>query len=241
MITGCSKGIGLAVLSNQLRLGQIIIGISRSETMEIKELRDAYPDTFIFKQYDLCQALISSPSFFLNGVDKPSFNYCVLNAGIRSRVPIVEATNETYQRVIDVNSLSPLLMANQLAQINISKNKGLNVLFVSSIVGNLGFSELSTYATSKSALDGFMRSFAVEMAPFNIRANSIAPGFVKTSYYENFVKNKPDLYEWTLSRTPMNRWATSEEIAKCVQFLVSSDNSYMTGSTVYCDGGWTAS
>ena len=134
----------------------------------------------------------------------------------------------------------PILLSKILSETSIRQHKPLNILFISSIVGNLGFSELSTYATSKSALDGFMKSFSAELAPFNIRANCLAPGFVKTSYYHNFKTSKPELYQWTLERTPLHRWASPMEVAKISEFLVSPLNTYMTGTVVFCDGGWSA-
>ena len=111
---------------------------------------------------------------------------------------------------------------------------------ISSIVGLRGFNELSSYAVSKAALEGFIKSSSVEWAKDNIRVNGLAPGFVESSYAESFKKNKSSLYEWTLDQIPMKRWGTCEEIANIIKFLVSNLNSYMTGTIVYCDGGWTA-
>ena len=80
---------------------------------------------------------------------------------------------------------------------------------------------------------------AIEYANNNIRINCIAPGFIKSSYYENFKKNA-ELYEWTKNRTPMNRWGEVDEIYPLVEFLLSKGSSYITGNTIYVDGGWTA-
>ena len=132
------------------------------------------------------------------------------------------------------------MLSKILSETAISHHKSLNILFISSIVGNLGFSDLTTYATSKSALDGFMKSFSAELAPFNMRANCLSPGFVKTSYYQRFKATNPELYKWTLERTPLHRWASPMEIAKISEFLVSPLNSYMTGTVVFCDGGWSS-
>ena len=73
----------------------------------------------------------------------------------------------------------------------------------------------------------------------NIQINALAPGFCKTSYFENFQTNK-DLYEFTLSRTPMGRWGESKEIADVCVFLASSMSSYITGEVLKVDGGWSA-
>ena len=80
---------------------------------------------------------------------------------------------------------------------------------------------------------------AVEFAEKNIQINALAPGFCKTSYFENFQENK-ELYDFTLSRTPMNRWGESKEIADVCVFLASSMSNYMTGEVLKVDGGWSA-
>ena len=73
----------------------------------------------------------------------------------------------------------------------------------------------------------------------NIRVNCINPGFVKTSFYEKF-KKKKELYDWTISKTPQKRWASSEEISNVVIFLLSKNSSYINGQSINIDGGWTA-
>ena len=85
-----------------------------------------------------------------------------------------------------------------------------------------------------------MKSAAVELAKSQIQLNCLAPGFVESSYAEEFKLKKKELYEWTISQTPMGRWGTCEEIADLAIFLISEKNSFMTGSVIYSDGGWTA-
>ena len=85
-----------------------------------------------------------------------------------------------------------------------------------------------------------MKSAAIEYAKKNIQINCIAPGFVESSYASDFKHTKPELYKWTIEQTPMGRWGTCDEIADVAIFAISEKNSYMTGSVIYCDGGWTA-
>ena len=95
------------------------------------------------------------------------------------------------------------------------------------------------YASTKSALDGLTKSLAIEFKKRKVRFNIVHPGFVKTSYYEKFKKNKFALYNWTLKKIPLNRWGESNEISKMVCFLLSEDASYLTGQSINIDGGWT--
>lgn len=240
LITGCSQGIGLAAAARMLKTGFKITGISRSQSKALLKLKSLYPTRFTFYQSNLSTHTLSESSELNNLLNSCPFDFAILNAGIRSRVPLPEANVNIFTSVFDANTLMPIMLSKILSETAISHHKSLNILFISSIVGNLGFSDLTTYATSKSALDGFMKSFSAELAPFNIRANCLSPGFVKTSYYQRFKATNPELYKWTLERTPLHRWASPMEIAKISEFLVSPLNSYMTGTVVFCDGGWSS-
>ena len=91
------------------------------------------------------------------------------------------------------------------------------------------------------ALEGFIKSAAVEYAKKNVRMNLIAPGFIKSSYYNKFLKNQSNLNKWILNRTPMGRWGKPDEVSNVIEFLISEKSSYITGSTIYVDGGWNIS
>ena len=115
-----------------------------------------------------------------------------------------------------------------------------SIVNLGSIVGQTGFSELAGYASTKSALVGLTKSFAVEMAKKKIRANIVSPGFTETSYFNKF-KKKRKLYNWTISRIPMGRWGKPNEIANLISFLLSDNSEYITGENINIDGGWLSS
>ena len=100
---------------------------------------------------------------------------------------------------------------------------------------------MSVYAATKGAIESFSRSLAIEYSSKKIRINCISPGFINTSYASNFKRNKKKLYNWTIEKTPMNRWGESNEIANVIDFLVSNKSSYITGENIFVDGGWVAS
>lgn len=242
LITGCGQGIGLSIIKKTLlhNHDDIVIGISRNENLKIKQLKNKYKDRFLFEQCDIGN--VQKLNSFLNKLQNKygPFNYAVLNAGIRSRSSMEESNLELYRSILEINTIANINITKQIIKNCLTKDVRCNILFISSIVGARGFNELSTYATSKSALEGFMKSIAVEHAKEKIQLNCLAPGFVESSYADNFKLNKKDLYEWTLSQIPMGRWGKCEEIAELALFLVSEKNSYMTGSVIYSDGGWTA-
>ncbi|NIQ15724.1 MAG: SDR family oxidoreductase, partial [Candidatus Dadabacteria bacterium] len=113
------------------------------------------------------------------------------------------------------------------------------IINMSSVAGTHGLPELSAYVASKAAIIGLTKSLALEYAGHNIQINAIAPGFCKTSYFEDF-RQKQELYEFTLDRTPMGRWGESNEVADVCLFLASGLSSYVTGEVINVDGGWSA-
>lgn len=240
IVTGCGKGIGLATVARLLRGGDTVIGISRTRTLGVTGLLHRFKDKFSFLECDISDKAIFDNCLTEAVAVLPAVDYAVGNAGMRSRIPINAASIDRYREVIDVNTLPQIQMAKVLIDHSLEQGHPLKLLFLTSIVGPRGFSDLSTYACSKSALEGFTRSAAVEYARSNIQINCIAPGFIKSSYHKEFARSQPELHKWTLERTPMRRWGTCHEIAHLIAFLVSKHNSYMTGATVYCDGGWTS-
>jgi len=130
------------------------------------------------------------------------------------------------------------MLCHAVLPVMVKRNEG-KIINMSSVAGTNGLPELSSYVTSKAAIVGLTKSLALEYAKNNIQINALAPGFCKTSYYDNFRK-KSDLYDFTLERTPMGRWGESEEVANVCLFLASDLSSYITGDVINVDGGWSA-
>lgn len=242
LITGCGKGIGLACTQEFLEASSdgILLGISRTSTKDIKDLELKYNKRFYFHEADVNNhgEVNSIITKFQNTYG--SLDFAICNAGMRSRISIKDASIDTYRQVLETNTLSQINIVQHLCSSRADQTKFLSILVISSIVGQRGFADLSTYGVSKAALEGFVRSASVELADQNVLINSLNPGFAKSSYENSFKNNKKDLYNWTLEQTPLKRWGECHEIANLALFLVSSKNSYMTGSMVYCDGGWTS-
>ena len=242
LITGCGKGIGLSISKKFLRdePQALIIALSRSINEDINLLIEKYPDKFLFyktdiKEFSTINSILKNAYEQYGGID-----FAICNAGVRSRSSMIESDIDLYRSILEVNAISNINISKLLIESNLKISKKLNLLLISSIVGSRGFKDLTTYAVAKSALEGFMKSAAVEYGDRNIQVNCIAPGFIKSSYAEKFKETKKDLYQWTIEQTPMKRWGTCEEIAELAYFAVSEKNSYMTGTVLYCDGGWTA-
>tara|TARA_B100000674_G_scaffold473530_1_gene464572 strand:- start:401 stop:775 length:375 start_codon:yes stop_codon:yes gene_type:complete len=113
-----------------------------------------------------------------------------------------------------------------------------NLVYVSSIVSQRGFVDLDDYGATKAAAESLIRSIAVRFPEGCF--NSISPGFTKTSYADSFMKKRRNLYEWTVSRAPKNRWGESHEISEIISCMMDASFSYMTGQNIVVDGGWLA-
>ena len=237
LITGAGKGIGQACVHKCLENGAYVFALikNKKDNKKFKRLRNIN----IINGNVNNRSLIKKIFINSKSIGKP-INSLVNNAGIRFRKNFLKISQKELANVFNVNFFSIFNLMQTFSQFVI-KNKLSNpsIVNVSSIVGLLGFNELSGYASSKGALTSLTKSFAVEMSGYGIRANTISPGFVKTSYYKKFKNKKKNLYKWTLSRIPQKRWADPDEIADLISFILSNKSSYLNGENIAIDGGWT--
>jgi 3-oxoacyl-[acyl-carrier protein] reductase len=238
IVTGVGNGIGLDILKSLLAKNINIIGISRSKNKNIKKLEKKYPNQFQFFLFDLKKINkiknLTSKIFSKN----KRIDFLVNNAGIRSRIELNNLNNKKITEVLNTNLIAPINLTKNLLKY-INNKYPISVVMITSIVGNRGFASLSNYASSKGALEAFSKSIAIEYAKKNVRINCVAPGFIKTSYFKTF-KKKKNLYKWTKSKIPMGRWGNPSEVTPLIEFLISQKSSYITGTTIFIDGGWTA-
>jgi 3-oxoacyl-[acyl-carrier protein] reductase len=235
LVTGVGKGIGKAILLNAAKNGAFVYGITRSKKdlmyyKNIKNVKIFHGD--VTKSKDVKKIFYHAKKYNHN------ITGLVNNAGIRLRKKFLQISKIDLQNVFENNFFSAFFIIQIF--LNFSKdNSKLSIVNIGSIVGKLGFSELSAYASSKAALNALSKCIAAESINKKLRINTINPGFVKTSYFEKFKKNKKKLYEWTISRTPAGRWGESEEVANLAIFLLSSNSEFINGEDISIDGGWS--
>lgn len=239
LITGAGKGIGFECVKNCIKEGAFVYAL-------IKDRRDIKKfDLFNKRDLKLVVGNVNNKKLILrilkNSINaKKTINGLVNNAGIRFRKKFSVIKEKELYNVFKVNFFSIFFLIQLFINYLSKFNKSCSIVNISSIVGQIGFKELSAYASSKGALISLTKSLASELANQKIRINSISPGFTKTSYYEKF-KKKKKLYKWTLSRIPMGRWGTSEEVSKLISFLISDNSTYINGENINIDGGWLSS
>jgi NAD(P)-dependent dehydrogenase (short-subunit alcohol dehydrogenase family) len=165
----------------------------------------------------------------------------VNNAGIVEFKPFLELTEEEWDRTLDINLKGYFLCSQACAKEMVKQKSGVIINIASVAMGQvgMGFPGISHYCASKGGIVAMAEALALELAPYNIRVNTIAPGAIDTPMAEA-TKMDPKALEGTLASIPMHRFGKPEEVSNLVLFLASDESSYMTGSTVVVDGGWVA-
>jgi 3-oxoacyl-[acyl-carrier protein] reductase len=235
LITGAGKGIGESTVKLFISKGYFVYALikDKKDNVKFKNFKNISVINGNVQNIKLIKKIITN-----SNKNNKVITCLVNNAGIRQRKKFLNIKKDDLENVFQTNFFS-IFQLMQLFSKNLLKKKlpG-SIVNISSIVGQNGFDELSSYGSSKGALISLTKCFAVEMAKKNIRANSVSPGFTKTSFYKSFKKNKKKLYSWTLSRIPQRRWGKSEEISELIYFLISDNSQYITGENINIDGGW---
>ncbi len=213
-ITGGNKGIGAAICSELNELGLDVRALSSADL----DLADRQ----------------SCVNFLRDTSDWP--DVLILNAGINEPEIFELQSDAVIRRILEVNYFANVNILQEILPQMKKKNFG-RIVAVSSLFANRAKSGRSTYAGSKAALEALIRHIALENAPFGVMANIVAPGYVDTDLTR---KNNTESQILELEkRIPIGRLAQPHEIATVVRFLVSDDNSYITGQTLNIDGGAT--
>ena len=237
LITGAGKGIGKQLVYDCVNDGAFVYCLvkSKKDNIKFKNL-----DNIKIFNGDVNNTKIINNIFNHSIKNKKIINGVVNNAGIRLRKEFINISKSDLLKIFNTNFFSIFFLL-QIYFKYLKKYKvSTSIVNIGSIVGKIGFDELSAYASTKSALSGLSKSLATEFSKKNIRINLIEPGFTKTSFYNNF-KTKKKLYEWTLRRTPMHRWGEPNEISDLIIFLLSDKSTYITGESISIDGGWSNS
>ena len=242
LVTGGSRGIGLAVAKGLARHGADIAIIARDkgrlkaakEQIEKSSNTKVWTFSFDFENTRGIEALFEEVISKTGGVD-----ILVNCAGTTAREPAEEVKLETWNRVIGVNMTAVFAISQAFCRHRKQVNKGGKIINIGSLMCHGARPTTTAYAASKGGLLMVTRALAVEWAKYHINVNAIGPGFITTDLTAKLKADK-DFNRWVLSRTPAERWGQPEDIAGAVVFLASSASNFVTGQILYVDGGWVA-
>jgi len=161
----------------------------------------------------------------------------VNNAGVNFRVPVLEFPEEEWDRVISTNLKGYFLVAQAVVPQMLQNGYG-KVINMSSILGTVGLQNQVAYASSKGGVDQMTKVMALEWARQGVRVNAIGPTYFETELVTQ-IRNDPERFNFINERTPMGRWGYLPELEGAVIFLASPASDFITGQTIYVDGGWT--
>lgn len=233
MLTGAGKGIGRALAEMLVARGAQVHAMTRSAA-DVAALKADLGIEAV--QVDLADADATRAAA---RAGLPC-DHLINNAGTTELQPFLDTTVEAFDRLIAVNTRAPMIVAQDYARDRIARGLGGSIVNVSSVASFIGFADHAAYCASKAGLDGLTRVMARELGPHGIRVNAVNPTVTLTPMAVK-AWSDPEKAAGMISRIPMGRFATPEEVAEVVLFLLTDAASMLNGLAMPVDGGFMAS
>ena len=235
IITGASQGIGLACAERLLQDGASVM--LTDIKAEGQAVADGLGSAARFCQADVSkkpqvEAMLAATLAAFGRVD-----ILINNAGVTHACDFLDLAEEDFERVLAINLKSMFLCGQAVAREMVKQGQGGSIINMSSVNAELAIPNQVPYVVSKGGINQLTKVMALNLAPYNIRVNGIGPGTILTELAKQAVLSSEQARHTILSRTPLGRCGEPEEVASIASFLASSDASYMTGQTMYVDGG----
>lgn len=210
LLTGSSRGIGNSIKIELESKGYTVISPSRNQ-LDLSNYESV-------SKYELpCE-----------------IDILINNAGINYLSDITSITIDKVSEMMQVNVISPMFLINKVSKSMINKKYG-KILNISSIFGSRSKEKRVVYSTTKSAIEGMTRGVAMDLSKYNIMVNSVSPGYVNTNLTKQ--NNNEQELEIIKSKIPIKILAEPKDIANVVLFMISKENTYITGQNIFVDGG----
>lgn len=241
IITGGSKGLGLAMAEGLASAGANIMLVNRNQEegdAAAKDIQRNYAVKALAFSADVTSESQTQAMATRAMQDFGRIDILINNAGINIRGSIDDLSYAEFQKVMDVNVNGVWLCAKAVTPFMKEVNKG-KIINVSSALGKVGLANRTPYTSSKGAVEQMTRALAIELAPWNINVNAICPGPFLTEMNIP-IAGTEEAKKFIVGATALGRWGQLEEIQGIALFLASDAASYVVGSTISVDGGWVA-
>ena len=237
LVTGAGRGIGLWAAGALADAGaHVTLAARTADEIEAAaaaiRARGQKADALMLDVTDLAavQKAVS---------DAEPFNVLINNAGINRPKPLLDVTVEDFDVIMGLNVRAAYFVAQAVARRLLEAKQPGSIVNISSQMGHVGAARRTVYCASKHAMEGFTKAMAIELAPHNIRVNSVGPTFIETPMTKPFFENAAFKAE-VVSKIKLGRLGQLDEVTGAILFLASDAASLITGSALVVDGGWTA-
>jgi len=241
LVTGASRGIGAGLALALADAGADMALVARTRA-DLEVTADRVRE--IGRRALALPADVSAPVEIRRMVDRVAEEYgridVLINAaGTQARGPILEITEEDWDRVNSVNLKAVFFCSQAVAHRMVRQGKG-KIINIASLTSSIGIANVGPYAATKGGVLALTRVMAVEWAPYGINVNAIGPGYFPTALSRGVFED-PAGHQWVISRTPMGRWGEIRDLMGAAVFLASEASDFITGELINVDGGWLAS
>ena len=240
LVTGGSRGIGLAIAQRLAGAGYKVIAVARRESDALRAAIAAAATgkgSIAFRAFDLSE-VDGIPAFVKSLRDEFGGIYgLVNNAGIGTEGLLATMHNSEIEALMRLNVLSPVILTKYVVRHMMADGAGGRIINMSSIIASTGYNGLSVYGATKAAATGFTRSLAREVGKLGITVNAIAPGFIDTELTHSL---GPEQRQRIAGRSALRRLPEAEDVASMVEYLLGEGGHNVTGAVLTVDAGNTA-
>ena len=246
IVTGGSRGLGYGMARALAQAGSNVVVVSRKEA----EAAAAAPE--IEKAAREAGSTARAVGFATDVTSIPGIDYMVAraveefgrldilvnNAGVALTSKALDVTEEDWDLVLDTNLKGVFFCCQVAGRVMVAQGKG-KIINVASVAGAVGDVSISPYCAAKGGVIQLTKALAVEWARYNVNVNAIGPAYVKTAMNQTDLENEK-VYQHIIRKTPMKRLGVADDLAGAVIYLASDASNYVTGHTLFVDGGWVA-
>lgn len=235
LITGGGSGLGFSMARAFAEAGAKVIITGRREHV-LQEAVEKLGDQADYMVNDVTR--LNTLSELVDAIESGHgpIDILVNNSGINMKKPLSEVTDEEFQHIMQTNLSGAFALTREVSRRMIIRKKGV-ILMITSMAALYGIPDVNAYTASKTAILGLVRSLAVDLSPFGVRVNAIAPGFIDTPMLRKAFKADPEREKRVLQRTPMKKLGNPEDVAAAALFLASDAARFITGVNLPVDGG----
>lgn len=234
LITGAGRGIGEAIALAFKREGARV-AVADIDARTAATTARRLGSRGLALQMDVASKTSVDEGFAILDEKWGRVDIAVANAAIEPIVPFLELDEDTWDRIVDTNLKGTFLVAQAAARRMVRRRSGV-IITLSSVNAEVARPESAAYAATKGGVRQLTKAMAISLAPHAIRVNAVGPGTIQTPLLDGVIKDAAFRTK-VLSRTPIGRFGQPDEVAAIVAWLASEESSYVTGTTVYADGG----